>query len=216
MEGEVFNSFIEQEFEGLNTPAYDFWVLNITRGSDVNPLQIVFLANGSVDLTRTDPKNLTEANTIIPSGSDNVTFWQTVNWLYVSLYWTTLIDFGQYSPYLVNGTTNIGFYPPATNNLFLNSTLLQSYYSFYNTSLAPFLDGYALSIPQYVPPKPVYFPTTFLQSYTCSKLAPRSPLTLFISVIVGCYTFIVGGYGFAKFVVAFFYKHRHKGQGTLP
>jgi hypothetical protein len=214
LKGLAYDPYVQQDY--VDTPANDFWTLNVTRGSNISALQIVFLADGTVDLSRTDPGNLTEANTIIPAGTNNVTFWQTVNWLYVSLYWTTLIDYGQYVPWLINTTTGYGFYAPSTNNIFLNTTLLQSYSSFYNTKLSHFLNGYA--IPEFTdllvdPGVPI--PTTFFQSYSCTKLVPKATLTIIITLAVGCYTFILGGYGFAKFVLAWWHKRRYKAQGLF-
>jgi len=216
LKGLAYDPNVRQTY--VNAPAYDFWTLNVTRGSNITALQIVFLADGTVDLTRTDPRNLAEANTIIPAGTNNVTFWQTVNWLYVSLYWTTLIDFGQYVPWLINTTTGYGYLAPPTNNIFLNNTLLQLYSNFYNTELSPFLGGYSLTIPEYTdllidPGVPI--PTTFFQSYSCSKLVPKSTLTIIITLAVGCYTFIWGGYGFAKFVIASCHKRRYKAHGLF-
>lgn len=157
-------------------------------------------------MDRTDPGDLTLANKIIPQGIDYMTFWATVNWLFVSLYWTSLIDFGQYQPYQTDGEVLL-----STNNIFSNNTLLRSYVDFYNAHLIPYSGNISLSPLNYetiLDP----FPTVFLQSYSCTQLTPKSPLTVIVAVVIGCYAFIFGGYSFIKFILAMWYRHRHESQ----
>ena len=162
-------------------------------------------------MQRTNPKDLATANAIIPSGSNNVTFWATVNWFFVSFYWTSLADVGQYAPY--NPFTD--FYTSPLNNIFVNKTLLDSYINFFETELSPYDCFSEISAYNYEILAPYPFPTTLLQSYSCTQITLKPRLTLLLSIVVGCYTFIVGGYGVAKFVVDWWYQYRNGPQGTV-
>jgi len=147
-----------------NSPANDFWILNVTLATDKTPRQIVFLPDGDIDLTRTNLSDLKDANSIVPSDTTKTRFWQTVNWLFVTLYWTSLIDVGRNRPlYLPPSNNTVGQFLPSTNNIFLNETLLYSFYNFHYTSLRSFVAKESISSLGYSSPEG--FPTVFLQSY---------------------------------------------------
>jgi len=149
--------------KGKNSPANDFWILNVTLATDKTPRQIVFRPDGDIDLTRTNLTDLEDANSIVPSDTTKTRFRETVNWLFVTLYWTSLIDVGRNRPYLPPSNNTVGQFLPSTNNIFLNETLLHSFYNFYYTSLRPFAAKESISSLGYSVPEG--FPTVFLQSY---------------------------------------------------
>jgi len=62
-----------------NSPANDFWILNVTLATDKIPGQIVFRPDGDIDLTRTNLTDLKDANSIVPSDTTKTRFWRTVS-----------------------------------------------------------------------------------------------------------------------------------------
>lgn len=118
-----------------NTPANDYWTLELSYASNTGPtlqfLYIAFLPNGSVDTLHTPAGHLENATNLLAptitylqsTTSTKFDFWQMINWLYVTLYWTMLADLGQAVPtiYPFNGFGNFNFSSPVnylpTNNI---------------------------------------------------------------------------------------------------
>jgi hypothetical protein len=94
-----------------NTPAGEFWVLEIISVSingplENAPLRIVFLPNGSIDGRQRTSDDLNKANFLLAptiaylhnNTAPAFDYWKLINWLYVSFYWTVLADLGQVAP----------------------------------------------------------------------------------------------------------------------
>ena len=146
-------------------------------------------------------------------------FWRLMNWLVVVAYWNVLVDFGIYSPtnYPHDANANSGrdfsraTLLPSTNNIFINSTLYDIYSQFMLEIVMPLLD-----LP--VPPaeitplgnenKLVHREVAFAKSYFCSVRQLKSPLVGIVSIFVGEYAFIQGGYRIFIFLATWYQKRR--------
>jgi len=124
-----------------------------------------------------------------------------MNWIFVSHYWLTLLDFGQLSPatFTYNTTTGVAesYAPilyPSTYNIFVNETLFNIYSSYLlNTIILLFEYGDV-------------FPSEFSQLsstnqltrtnvsleilYSCTDIQLKSPADLIVSILVADWAFI--------------------------
>jgi hypothetical protein len=191
-----------------NTPADDNWTLQIeyiiSTEFKKNTCNITFSFNGEIDLQNTGIANLNLANQLfsptiklLEQLDHKFNFWKMVNSVFVSFYWTALLDVGSVSPttytqqdFLVNfssATTH-----PSTNNIFLNSTLFDSYATYWRTSLLPALNWSLPNLPnQTLSDQEV---VTFSRSYNCLQRRLKAPINLVVSVIAANYVLIMGGY----------------------
>ena len=212
-----------------NTPAADFWIMYVAYTQDNSFLEtripIAFLPSGEIDMTHTDPSDLTMANTLLAPSTqltqellhdDTFDLLTAFGWILVTYYWGLLADLGQLAPVAYNVTT----YPatpvpfPSTNNIFLNDTLFQSYFAYFNSTLNPILQqSYG---PMAIPP-PLLLnnetrltptQTTLLRSYTCLLRRIKDPLNLIISVAVAEYALLVGFYTLVHLVTGCLQKRK--------
>lgn len=148
---------------------------------------------------------------------DASTFWKAINWVYVSLFWTSLYDLGQTSStvywtntiFLLNATAL-----PSTNNIFVNPGLFSEYSSFLQNEIAPRLN-YTL---QFKPvtnenlAEPVN--TTLVRSYSCVQRKQKDPIAIAVSILVANYSLIVGAYSLILAVAV--YIQLHQRESGLP
>jgi hypothetical protein len=150
-----------------------------------------------IDKTRTLPSDIDQANVLLApaiaklQAQTNVTFdfWELMNWLFVSVYWTAFYDVGQISPTLT-GRTEM----PSTNNIFVNQTLFEYYTSYLRHTVLPFLG-----------PKTDWEPdfdnltnenclkaidVEFVRSYQCVEKRLKSPISLIVYLIAADYAMI--------------------------
>lgn len=185
------------------------WSLNVTTTNSSTPLKIVFQANGELD-SSTDPTDLQQASSIIPSGIDRNTFWQTVNMVFVMLYWTTLADLGHLSP--------VGQQIYNTNNNpFVNQTLLKTYIDFFNATSAATLDP--------LPEVSTMFPydstldvvqAYFVETYSCTALVKKTPIAIFVALVTGLYALIISAKSAVTTAITWYYRRGYGDQGTIP
>lgn len=219
----------------LNTPANDFWTLEISYTPNTGPtlqsLYIAFLPNGSVDTIHTPAGHLENATNLLAptitylrsTTTTKFDFWQLINWLYVSLYWTMLADLGQAVPttYPVNQLGAFNFSAPVdslpTNNIFINTTLYEIYGSYLQNTVLPILQIPNQPIPPVTNGTEVTLPDmTFIKSYSCTRRQIKSTINFIISVVVADYALIIGGYTLAIFVAGSISKYRRREGNGLP
>lgn len=215
----------------LNTPANDRWELALLTTSlsavDPNVTFIIFLSNGSIDTSLTLPDDLAYANDVLSAAKSaldsrtntEVNILELVNWMYVSIYWTMLFDLGQlfpviYYPWLNEEPTTY----LSTNNIFMNPTLFDIYYSYLNNTVMPLLgintNVSELDIPWFDDPTAEnslqVSNTTFIRSYSCVERHWKSWLEMIISVIVADYALIGAPYAIVIFLAVQIQKRRHR------
>lgn len=131
-----------------NTPAADHWFLSIgytpIDGSE-QILSIGFLANGSIDFTRTSQSELNQGTNLVQplssfiqtTTNSTVDIWRVLNALFVSYYWFVLADLGQSAPIMYPNSgqflvpskfSNPQMYQPS-NNPFLYPNLTGTIFS---------------------------------------------------------------------------------------
>jgi len=217
-----------------NTPAGDYWILYVayseyrSLGPPETRIPIAFLPTGEIDMTHTSLDDLTIANTLLAPtvgllreimDDTNFDFWRFFNWIMVTYYWVLLADLGQIAPTAYDLTTStpqpVLF--PSTNNPFVNETLFQVYFDYFNSTIRPFLEE-AYRTPG---PPPVLLndetrltstQTTLLRSYTCSWMRIRSPLNLIIQVMAADYALIVGAYTVVRLTTGWWQKRKDDGK----
>ena len=209
----------------INTPANDTWNLNIYRLDNTQPIPLTFsVSTGTIDTTKTSAGDLNNANALLPSTFTpaNITnFWSTINWLYVSLYWTILYDFGQISPTYYPQTFhgNPSIYAqtlPSTNNIFTNPSLFNTYSSFLNT-----LPGIAAwDIGPFAPLSPSNTlqqinNITFQQNYECQQLRQKSPASVVQAVLIGVYVLVHAVYAALALALGWWYKRGQNGNAHV-
>ena len=175
------------------------------------------------------PENLTAANNLLAptiqllreaTGDSTFDIWRFFNWVYVTYYWALLADFGLSAPTAYDFTNSN--YPaavpfPSTNNIFVNETLFQLYFEYFNSTILPILvrqfDG--------PPPPPVLLNNetrfepiqkTLLRSYICSQREKKEALSLIISVIAAEYALIVGAYKVVLIITGWRQKRKNDGK----
>lgn len=213
----LYSFSTEEGFLFANTPANDYWTLEISYTPNAGPpqqyLHIAFLPNGSLDLIHTSSSDLEVTNKLLaPTMAylqvTPLQFWEVVNWLFVTFYWTILADLGQAVPttYPIDLNGEYVFSSPSTylptNNIFINETLYQIYSSFLHpTGDVPSLNRtIGAGLPN----------MTFIKSYSCTQRQLKSPINFIISVAVANYALIMGGYSFAILIAGSIQKHRRK------
>ena len=228
---------IDLEFQGeeANTPANDHWIMTIsyTKNNETSArfLNITFLSTGRIDFERTSQIDYDLANSLLePTTSlletsigQNLDFWELMNWLFVSIYWTYLADLGQVRPttYIREreqyGLAIVDFSKPTsyplTNNIFINDTLFDIYSSYLRTVVLPFLnyslpEFYGLDEDNHLKPVDMMF----ARSYSCSERQLKIPLNFIISVLAADYVLIVGAYKLVICIAAFVEKRRDRGS----
>jgi hypothetical protein len=213
-------------------PAGDYWTLNlvaIPQGEYVvNEFPIVFLPTGEIDMTRTSADDLENATAILSPAQDllqslteidNLDVLELTNWLFVSLYWIFLADFGQISP-TIYGQGDLNFSTvyeyPSTNNIFVNETLFEIYYSYMLNFVIPILQDAqpGINIPNFLPLNDTnrlqQTDVLFLKSYSCVERQLKGWVSAAISVIVANYALINGPYAVLVFIAGWFQKRRDK------
>src|SRR5277367_277479 len=220
-----------------NTPAGDYWTLYVAYSDLQQPspqtrLAISFLPTGEIDVAHTPTSNLTKANTLLAPtieimqeslGEPTFDIWRFFNWVMVTNYWGLLADLGQIAPTACDLTVPPTTYGapgpipqpvpfPSTNNIFINETLFQGYFDYYNSTLSPAIQVFIGAQP---PPvllndetrlEPIE--TTLLRSYTCSNRQIKSPLDLIIAVLVADYALIMGAYKIILFITGWLQKRK--------
>jgi hypothetical protein len=187
-----------------------------------------------VDLTRTVPGDLVQANiilrpitTLVHNFFDpNLDIWGLINWIFVSFYWLILHDLGQIAPttYAYENYNIIGdpigvpnasipaTYHPTANNIFINDTLYQRYASYMRDELVPL--GHFLSVPDFMPlddsNQLQQIETKFLRSYNCLQRQWKGILSAVVSVLAANYALFFGAYSIFIFVAGWFQKRRDK------
>ena len=99
------------------------------NGLGQNSTYLIFLPDGSFDLTLTEQSDIDNANALLGPAIQHLqvqlnqtfNFWELINWIFVSFCWTFLADFGQINPSIEQIAL------PHTNNIFLNETLFDLY-----------------------------------------------------------------------------------------
>jgi hypothetical protein len=226
------------DIPGPTTPAGDYWVLYVAYSQQQSPqnetlIPIAFLPSGEMDMTHTSPEQLTAANKLLAptiqlmretTGDSTFDFWRFINWIYVTYYWGLLADIGLSAPtaYDFTNYSNLN-YPaavpfPSTNNIFVNETLFQVYFEYYNSTILPIIVAQSGGPPQ---PPPVLLndetrfepiQKTLLRSYICSQRERKEALSLIISVIAGGYALIVGAYKVVLILMGWWQKRKDDGQ----
>jgi hypothetical protein len=205
----------------FNSPAYNTWALNLTyslnSGASSNAA-IVFLANGDIDMNQTTSGDYGNANAVFQpfmtaTNMDAQTFWKAINWIYVSLFWTSLYDLGQVSTtiywtntiFLLNATAL-----PTTNNIFVNSSLFDEYSSFLETEIVPRLNYTLEFSPVTNKNRAEPVNTTFVRSYSCLQRTQKDPIAIAVSILVADYSLIVGAYGLILAVAVYIQLHQRE------
>lgn len=182
-------------------------------------IYIVFLPNGSLDTSRMPQSDIDHVNSFLAPTISNLhvqlnttgfDFWELINWLYVSYYWTVLVDFGQTTPTIVYDNDTATAPLTSTNNIFLNQTLFSSYQSYLRTTVLPLLNGTDVwnhQFPDFPPFQDVNssnplsdFGKSFVRGYPCVLRSRKKWLSLIISVIVADYALIMSAYKVALFL----------------
>ena len=210
-----------------NTPANDGWqmLLATTPLSQIDPTVtvITFLSNGSVDTSLTPPNDLLYAKKVLEPAaialqvranlSQTFDLLTLANWMFVSFYWTILLDLGQLSPTLYDPQTKVPTKWPSTNNIFMNQTLFDIYSSYLIESVLPIFNANASDLPPYDNVIRENFfkarkSTTFIKSYSCLQRQLKPWLGAAISIIVADYALIGAPYALILFIAAQIQKRR--------
>jgi hypothetical protein len=214
-----------------NSPAQDSWAIEIdtvpiTGPPSNSPLYISFLPNGSIDGSQTKPADLEKATTLLEptiaylhnQTTQQFDYWELINWLYVSFYWTVLADLGQIAPTIyLNGNLSLPITLPSTNNIFTNVTLFNRYSLYLQHTVLPILGmtDSGIVIPSFDQSSMELPRMTFIQSYSCMERHLKTPLEFLISVVVADYALIMGGYNLAIFIAAMVQRRRNR-DGEIP
>jgi hypothetical protein len=225
-----------------NTLASDHWTIEISytpnTGPPVQYFHITFLPNGSIDATRTLQTDLEGANKLLAptitslqnSTKQSFDYWELMNWMVVSFYWSTLAVLGQLAP-----TTypSLPFPPsdiirnlsspttlPSTNNIFINDSLYKIYFSYLKNTVIPMLGSNLGPKINKIGAHPLTNETEFpemtlIKSYSCLEKRIKSAVSLIVSVIAADYALIMSAYGIAIYIAAFIQTRRQR-DGKLP
>jgi len=235
---QVFNlHYLSDVLDTLDsgTPANGSWTLSISylNQSAVKPsfVRITFLPTGQVDTTRTSQSSLNAANALLnptiqaigsfanSSHIPDFNFWQLINWMFVSQYWALLADFGQVAPepftYDSSGTF-VSYNPvpyPSTNNIFVNDTLFDIYYSYLLHTVLPL---FQIQLPDFSPLNQTNqlsnSDVSLKLLYACQDLQLKSSSNLVISVLVADWALITSMFAIAVFMGAA-YERLHREDG---
>jgi hypothetical protein len=224
-----------------NTPAGDSWTLFLvyTRQNETFPQEIwiplVFTPTGEIDLTRTKASDLNMANIIMSPmvtlfaelGQPNLDIWRFINWIYVSIYWFLLAEFGQVAPTVYHaGGIILGSpisvpnasAPPISytdkHNLFVNDTLFESYDSFFRHTVLPMFKA-SQTLPEYMEVDGVNrlneTDAGFVRTYSCLERRWKGLVEAVVSVLVADYALFFGAYAAVIWVASFVQKRNVEG-----
>jgi hypothetical protein len=175
---------------------------------------IWFLPNGSVDSGLTTENDLSFAKRIL-SGAQNALYVQTnvnvdnmlelIGWIFISIYWTMLMDLGQTAPVSLN---SFGVPTPfhITNNIFANATLFNIYYAYLKNTILPLIGVSDTDIPWVEPISASDIldisnsSTLFIQSYSCSKRQWKTWIEAVIAIILADYALVRVPYAIVAWV----------------
>ena len=194
-------------------------------------MRITFLPTGQVDTSLTPPSNLSAANAILAptiqrveqaalaANISNFDFWELMNWVFVSHYWALLADFGQLAPstFTYNSAGNVVSYTPisypTTNNIFVNGTLFDVYYSYLSNTVLPL---FRATLPAFTPlsetNKMSLNDVSLQLLYSCTDLQLKSSQNLVISIIVADWALISGAFTIVLFFGTW-YEQLHRDDG---
>jgi hypothetical protein len=220
-----------------NSPANDRWTLlfQFTKKNSTvaQILRIVYLATGEIDHLNTKDADLVTANGILKPLTDplklvslttgiNLDIWRILNFIWVSSYWTILLDLGQITPITYSPQPNQAFYNDdflnsksylPVNNIFYNDTLFTIYSQYLIKTFISLLNitsPASTAVPEFAPLTDINrantMETTFRRSYICSVRRWKAPLTALVSILVAQYALIRGGYSLVMFVATWFQK----------
>jgi hypothetical protein len=217
-----------------NTIAGGKWNLSVNyllkNSTTGGTYTITYLPNGDVDPS----SQFEEANELLAPTIELVRavaldstfdFWKLINWVLVSYYWMLLYNFGAIAPTTyppgpsLRGTYFTGFgtppnfsapiqYPP-TYNIFVNTTLFESYQDYLRNTLLPISRrfSYGATIPPFLPIGEnnhlQSVPISFLTTYSCSETQIKGWVSVIISVLVADYALITGAYSFFVWIGGF-------------
>jgi hypothetical protein len=106
---------------------------------------------------------------------------------------------------------NTTVYPP-TNNIFINATLFDEYYSFLNTNVGPQLNQQSFDfLPVNDTNQAQAVNTSFLQSYLCLKRVRKEILELIVLVLSADYALFMGPLGYIMFCASWWSKRKDNG-----
>lgn len=199
-------------------------------------IPITFNAKGRIDPTKTTPDELELLTTMIEpldavlqlrarQQGIEVDFWELMNWLFVSVYWTLLADVGQVNPTIYPKIKNSNRHSfdfssptehPLSNNIFVNGTLFSIYSNYLQEVIIPLLElsAYRQAVSMFAPldyrnylqPRE----TTILRSYPCTIRRQKTLISAFVSIVVADYAFIKGGYTLFIFFAAWYQKRNSR------
>jgi len=193
--------------------------------------KIAFLPNGNVDFESTLPGDYETVSLLLLPTTEwlqeelgiNAYTLDLLNWMFVSYYWVLLADFGQTAPTTHGLTAAEGFEVSyefsAKNNIFVNDTLFQIYYSYMQSVVVPIIQTFQpnLTLPDIAPPDGTDHlepsaDTYFLRSYSCLERRSKAWPTAAITVLVADYALIMGPYAFLTFLLGWFEKRKGRGN----
>lgn len=202
----------------LNSPALGNWTISIINKKTNQNTPVAFLPTGEVDNTKTPVVNLSAFLGTFPA-ADETEFWTMINWIFVSLFWTTLYDVGQiqptcYGPIPDNATNQFFFNPqslPSTYNIFDNEELFSSY--------SAFLRNNVLTLPDLNYTLPAFQPInatnqlqeqsiTFLRSYSCTLRTLKQPIDMAVGLMTAYWVFLQAGWTGAGVIIGFIFAYR--------
>lgn len=218
-----------------NSPANGSWtfLFQFTKKNSTTPqiLHIAYLATGELDHANTKDTDLATANAILKPLTDplkllalttgmDLDIWRILNFIWVGIYWSVLLDLGQISPvtysqqptqaFYTDDFSQIRSYAP-TNNIFYNDTLFTIYSTYLLKTFVPLMNatvpaaGFA---PLTETNRINATETSFKRSYTCTVRRWKAPLTAVVSILVAQYTLIRVGYSIIMFVATWYQKRK--------
>lgn len=180
-------------------------------------IEVTYLPNGTIDPSITNQTYLDEVNGLLAPtisaardlfNDPELDVWQLFNFMFVSIYWIFLADFGQIAPttYPYTQSSIWEGYPsftsptqfPPTNNLFYNQTLFDDYGIYLYETILPFVEkkyNINVSLPatsglDFKAIEPI--PMTFVRGYTCSERELKEWVTVLVEVLVSDWAFLSG------------------------
>jgi hypothetical protein len=145
-------------------------------------------------------------------------FWTSINWIFVSLYWTCLFDLGQVASTINPSTDDLNIFAnssmlPPTNSIFSNPVLFQHYFA----NLI-FTEYTGISDPNVILPldqNNVLQPAnvTFVRTYSCTQLVQKATISIVQAVLIGVWAFAHSTYALLSFILGHCCKKR--GQDSV-
>lgn len=210
----------------------DISFTNSSAISQPTTYTIIFNADGTIDYGNGSgidgATNVLEGSinyledVIMDSLRNPLSFWDLINWYFVSLHWTTLYQFGDIAPtiygqnalppsvllpnplvnyhqLLLNGIGSPNFSDPVTfpptNNIFWNETLFEIYTTYFAHIYG---SAQQLDLPPFLPPsnsnRIERSPITIFTSYQCNQLGWKGWVSAVFSILVAISSLWTGGY----------------------